>query len=86
MTILNLAFVFWVLVLERREEDMHLPRFVVAALAVRQSVTVLPSSYCSPGCRKFDLLLSDTVNIKIALEWGGSTKLTFMQRHAESKH
>ncbi|KAK6597024.1 hypothetical protein H4I96_09676 [Botrytis cinerea] len=29
---------------------MHLPRFIAAALAVRQSVMVLPSSYCSPDC------------------------------------
>ncbi|TEY57675.1 hypothetical protein BOTCAL_0209g00140 [Botryotinia calthae] len=29
---------------------MHLPRFIAAALAARQSVMVLPSSYCSPDC------------------------------------
>ncbi|TGO63819.1 hypothetical protein BOTNAR_0095g00170 [Botryotinia narcissicola] len=29
---------------------MHLPRFIAAALVARQSVMVLPSSYCSPDC------------------------------------
>ncbi|KAF7945571.1 hypothetical protein EAE96_010338 [Botrytis aclada] len=29
---------------------MYLPRFIAAALLARQSVTVLPSSYCSPDC------------------------------------
>ncbi|QSZ32728.1 hypothetical protein DSL72_002307 [Monilinia vaccinii-corymbosi] len=31
---------------------MHLPRFIAAALVVRQSMMVLPSSYCSPDCPK----------------------------------
>lgn len=36
---------------------MYLPQFIIAALVARQSVVVLPSSYCSPDCRKFYLIL-----------------------------
>lgn len=35
---------------------MHLPRLIAAALVSRQSVMVLPTTYCSPDCRKFYLL------------------------------